>query len=629
MRNLLKKALYSIIRIKTSYRRAIFVSIDVFLWQISSLISIFILSDISNRELEPFWIVKIIPLISFPIYLITGQYKSITRYVQSFYFYRNIIRNLLIVILIKLIGYLFADLSKPSDLYLLLLLILSSFLTGGIRFILRDIIIYLRKFALPLGSNIAIYGAGEAGAQLIMSLKREGIHNKFYFFDDSPELWQRNLGGIKILPPSDLIRFKNKIDKVILAIPSLGVKRRKNILSNLEKQGFKVLQIPSLAQLASGKEKIESLKTIRIEDLLSRNSVASDNTALIPTIHGKNIFVSGAGGSIGSEICRQIIKLKPKKLIILDISEPSLYKIDKELINSDCLESYLGDSTDEKLIKDLFIKHKVEIVFHAAAYKHVPIVEANPIQGIYNNVLSTKVICQVSDEIGVEKVILLSSDKAVRPTNVMGASKRLAELIMQAYSQSRRSTINKLTLPSTCFAMVRFGNVLGSSGSVVPLFRQQISEGGPLSITHPEIIRYFMTVEEAVQLVLHASSLAKGGEVFLLDMGEPVKIFDLAKQMIRLSGNSVKDKSNPEGDIEILITGLRPGEKLYEELLIDAKSEPTKHNLIFKAMEKSISYDLLLLKLNELEKNLQNRNLEQTLKILKELVPEWVQEKYK
>ena len=334
-------------------------------------------------------------------------------------------------------------------------------------------------------------------------------------------------------------------------------------------------------------------------------------------------MVTGAGGSIGSELCRQIIKFKPSKLILFERSEISLYKINQELVipsnESISILPVLGCATNLKFVNKTILDNNIDFIFHAAAYKHVPLLEENALQGIYNNVFSTKCICMAAEKNkSIKGVILISSDKAVRPANIMGASKRLSELVVQAYAQKSQERIFK-----TCFSMVRFGNVLGSSGSVVPLFKKQIELGGHITITDPNVIRYFMTITEAAQLVLQASSLSKGGDVFLLDMGEPVKIKQLAEKMISLNSLTIKDKNNCDGDIEIVSTGLRPGEKLFEELLIDSECEKTTHPLIFKAKEKFIHYEILFPKLQLLEQYLLNFDTNASLELLNDLVEEW------
>ena len=385
--------------------------------------------------------------------------------------------------------------------------------------------------------------------------------------------------------------------------------------------GCSILEVPSIDALTSGRASIDALHPVAIEDLLGRDQAIPEQTLLSQAFTQKVVCVTGAGGSIGSELCRQILELKPKALLLLERSEPALYAIDQELTNRGLdgvkLLPVLGSASDEALVQLLFQREQVQVVVHAAAYKHVPLVEANPLAGIANNVFSTLVICQTAEALGLERVLLISTDKAVRPTNVMGASKRLAELVVQGAAQSSEKTF---------YSMVRFGNVLGSSGSVVPLFTKQIESGGPITLTHPDIVRYFMTIPEAAQLVLQAAGLATGGEVFVLDMGEPVRIHDLAQQMVKLSGLQLKDQANPDGDIEIVCTGLRPGEKLYEELLIDADAQPTSHPLIFCAQEACWPAAQLELCLKQMRQSLQHQDAAAVLNLLKKLVPEWQQD---
>ena len=397
------------------------------------------------------------------------------------------------------------------------------------------------------------------------------------------------------------------------------------MLQNLE---LPILDIPSIDEITKGKTKIDSLRPIPIEELLGREVIEAQSDLMNLAIKNKIIMITGAGGSIGSELCRQVIQHKPKKIVILEISEENLYKINEDLsqinINDVKLVSILGSSSNYKLVNKSIKDNNIDIIFHAAAYKHVPIVELNPIEGIKNNIFSTVAVCQASAENNIEKLILISTDKSVRPTNIMGASKRVAELIVQAYAEKESTFFKKdASYKKTLFSMVRFGNVLGSSGSVVLKFKEQIKHGGPITLTDPNIIRYFMTIKEAAQLVIQSSVLSEGGDIFLLDMGDPVKIYDLAKQMINLSGLSIKNENNKDGEIEIISTGLRPGEKLYEELLINAKSKPTSNPRIFKAYEDSIKYFVVEKILEDLKFHLENYNLEESLNILKELVPEW------
>jgi len=382
-----------------------------------------------------------------------------------------------------------------------------------------------------------------------------------------------------------------------------------------------------LRDIKEGKARIDDLKPVEIDDLLDRDLVKADKNIMLKSIEGFNICITGAGGSIGSELCKEILKLNPNKLVILERNEPFLYKIESELknVNQDKVEiiSYLGCAANKSLVNNVFKSNNIDIVFHSAAYKHVDIVQRNPVQGILNNISSTLNICYQAKKNELKKVILISTDKAVRPKNVMGASKRLCEMIIQAFSEQELNNDDSSKKHKIIFSKVRFGNVLGSSGSVVPLFKRQLEAGGPITLTHKEVVRYFMTINEAVQLVIQTAALAKGGDLFLLDMGKSVKIYDLAKKMIRLSGLTIKDENNPDGDVEIKITGLRPGEKLYEELLVEKNSESTIHPLIFKAQDQKINSSFLFQKLNELELALLSNNESISLKILSEIIPEW------
>ncbi len=563
------------------------------------------------------WLILAVVLIGIPLYAFTGQYKGLTRYVGSVAFYRLAGRNGLLVLLLAATGVMLQLSMPPRSSWILLWFLLTGF-TGSVRFGLRDILLNLRQSQHKKQLRVAIYGAGEAGAQLAAALRLAGNHKIVTFLDDNPDFWHRSVNSIPIQPPQILNRLASSIDQVLLAIPSLSRNELRRIVMEHQQHGIAVLQVPSVDDLTSGRARIDTLRSIAIEDLLGRDPVAAYPELLSAGIRGRVVCITGAGGSIGSELCRQLLALCPARLILLERSEPSLYAIEQELRplipEGVCLEALLGNAADTHFVQRVFADKTVELVFHAAAYKHVPLVEANPLAGLSNNVSSTLAVCRAASATGVLKVLLVSTDKAVRPTNVMGASKRLAELVVQA-SASESS--------DTCFSMVRFGNVLGSSGSVVPLFRRQIADGGPITLTHPEIIRYFMTIPEAAQLVLQASVFAEGGEVFLLDMGEPVRIKNLAEQMVHLSGLTLRDAGNPGGDIEIVCTGLRPGEKLYEELLIDAESKPTTHPLIYCAQERALCPNGLWPQLDALEEAIDAQDVERALSLLAALVPEW------
>ncbi len=558
------------------------------------------------------------------IYFFTGQYKSITSFIGSKSIYLIFLRNIFICSLLILNYKIFFDIYGSLESWFSIILF-NSFFSGGLRILLRDILLSIKskKDLINSSKNIIIYGAGINGAQLSKSLTLSKKYNVIGFLDLNKDLWGLEINGLKIFSP-DKLNLQNKENTIILlAKINLPISEKRKIFSYSKKYGLEVFERPNIENLVLNDNAINNLKKIEIEDLLCRKPIAPIRNLFGPEIENQIIFITGAGGSIGSEICKQLIVLKPKKLILLEISELNLYTITKDLSSqnhSTKIISILGSACDELLVEKTLSKYKVSILIHAAAYKHVPLVESNPLTGISNNFLSTKILCQSSIKYNVKKMILISSDKAVRPTNVMGASKRLSELIM-FYSSSSRS--NKKTL----FSMVRFGNVLGSSGSVVNLFKEQISKGGPITVTHKNINRYFMTIKEASQLVIQSIALAKGDDLFLLDMGDSIKIENLAKQMIYLSGLTIKDKNNPKGDIEIKITKLREGEKLYEELLINNNSLKTIHPRIFKSNDEFAENEGFEKFVTLLENYLKEQNSDKTLYYLEKLVPEWTRYK--
>jgi len=454
----------------------------------------------------------------------------------------------------------------------------------------------LKRAARP---KVLIYGAGRTGRQLVAAMANSHEMQVVGFLDDDDRLHGHVLNGQPIYNPADLANLASTltISDVFLAMPSLSRKRRNEILSQIRTARVAVRTLPSVTDLAQGKVSISDLRELDIDDLLGREPVTPNHILLAMNVRSKVVMVTGAGGSIGSELCRQILSVSPSKLLLIEQSEFALYGIHQELEEKlagreIALVPLLASVQDDDRMREIMSTWHPDTVYHAAAYKHVPLVEHNPAEGIKNNVFGTLRTAQAAAENGVSDFVLISTDKAVRPTNIMGASKRLAEMVLQALAA---------TNPGTKFSMVRFGNVLGSSGSVVPKFRQQIRDGGPITLTHPEITRFFMTIPEASQLVIQAGAMAKGGDVFVLDMGQSVKIMDLARRMIELSGLTVKDEENPDGDIEIETTGLRPGEKLYEELLIGDNPKPTSHPRIMKAHEDFLSWSDLEAKLNTLE----------------------------
>ena len=451
--------------------------------------------------------------------------------------------------------------------------------------------------------DIVIYGAGEAGRDLLEGLRNSHKYNVVAYVDDDSQLIGAYLLGKKIYAADELVSLVEELDiaQVFLAIPSISRAQKRQIIDKLSGIAIKIKELPSLEEIADEKVTVSSMRKVDILDVLDRQTVEPDAKLLQMNIKGKCVLVTGAGGSIGSELCRQVIKNQPKCLVLYELSEFALYSIHQELIikqaNTQAYQdikivAVIGNVTNESNLLRILKLHNIQTVYHAAAYKHVPMVEHNPFEGVINNTKGTYHCARAAIAANVETFVLISTDKAVRPTNVMGASKRLAELVCQALSQ---------TDSQTCISMVRFGNVLGSSGSVVPLFTKQIEQGKPITVTHPDVTRYFMTIPEAANLVIQAGAMASGGEVFVLDMGEPVKIVDLAHRMIHLSGFDIKDAAHPEGDIEVVFTGLRDGEKLYEELIIGEDNvESTDHPLIMQAIEHSFPLDELELVLFEL-----------------------------
>ena len=482
-------------------------------------------------------------------------------------------------------------------------------LCGGVRMLVRY---YIGLLLDKDNDSVLIYGAGSNGRQLAVMLKHSYRYRIRGFIDDNVKLHGSYLLGNKIFSPNDISRLVQKynVKVILLAIPSASRSKRKAIIDSLIPLKIKVQTIPDMEEILQGNAKIDELREVNIEDLLGREPVLPNKDLLQKNILHKAVMVTGAGGSIGSELCRQIILNEPNILILFEVSEFSLYSIHQELLEiakknnvvNTKIYPVLGNVQDIERLDRVLSHFSIDTIYHAAAYKHVPLVEYNMIEGVQNNVFGTYNVARCAAEHGVKSFVLISTDKAVRPTNVMGASKRMAELCLQALSDQLKDY-------QTCFSMVRFGNVLGSSGSVIPLFRKQILKGGPITITHPDIIRYFMTIPEAAQLVIQAGAMAKGGDVFILDMGEPVKIVDLAKNLIQLSGLSVKDENNPKGDIEITYTGLRPGEKLYEELLIGGDNvRKTSHPRIMTAEEVHLPFEQLSEILAELENSCRDAN---------------------
>ena len=586
-------------------RRLILIFVDIFLISATYKVGLIIYRINFNSQFYFFLL-----FLSIFIYIFTGQYRSITRYLDNKSLILLSLRTLIALIILK-----FTSIIYDSSFLIFLWLFISLSLIF-VRLAFKDLFFYFKSFNYKY-TKVAIYGAGEGGNQLLASLKLDKRFKVIYFFDDSEILQGRFINGIPIKDPMKIEIYNNDFEQLFIAIPSLNSKKLRSLLDDLPDLKMPVLKIPSVEEISSGKTLVNSLKPISLENILGRDPVKPNLNLIKEEIQNKIVCITGAGGSIGSEICKQVIKFNPKSLVILDISEYALYTIQQEIISIDPkikLYPILGNMVEKFFMEDLFKRININIIFHAAAYKHVPLVEENPFQGIYNNVYSTLNLCTFAQKFNVDHALLISSDKAVRPTNFMGASKRIAELIFQAYSSKSKGTK---------FCIVRFGNVLGSSGSVVPKFCKQIADGGPVTITHPEITRYFMTIKEATLLVIQSLCLSKGGDILLLDMGKQLKIRDLAIKMIKLSGLKIKDKENINGDIEITYEGLRPGEKLFEELLIDAEAKKTVNPKIFIAKEKSIDIDTLFEKLKNLESAISKNDFRNLINSVKEIVPEW------
>ncbi len=560
-----------------------------------------------------FWLILGSPIIAIPIFIRFGLYRAVVRYIGFKALWSIVSAVSLYALIWGVAGFMAAIDGIPRSVILInwLLAIISI---GGLRALARFVLTDVKIQSGENQKNVIIYGAGAAGRQLSVALAQSPEYIPVAFIDDSADLIKQQIGNIRVYAPSDtsMLIHRYKVGEVLLALPSASRQRRQQIIKELEPHPVFVRALPSVSDLAQGKIKIEDLREISIDDLLGRDSVQPNTSLLEGNIKDKVVMVTGAGGSIGSELCRQILSIGTSKLVLFEQSEVALYAIDKELSNKGVVYPILGSVTNQTRLEKVCQQFSVETIYHAAAYKHVPMVEFNSTEGIMNNVFGTFNCAQAAINSGVKTFVLISTDKAVRPTNTMGATKRSAELVLQALAKEQSATR---------FSMVRFGNVLDSSGSVIPLFRQQIQQGGPLTVTDKDIVRYFMTIPEAVELVIQAGAMAEGGEVFVLDMGEPVKIFDLATKMIHLSGLSVRDDTNPDGDIEISFTGLRPGEKLFEELLIGDNVSITKHAMIMQAQEDMLEWVQLKAILDDIQVALINHDQEQLRSLLIKIVP--------
>jgi len=552
-----------------------------------------------HPQWRPEWAALAAVTVALPIFITFGFYRAIFRY-AGWQASLTVVRAMaLYTVIYATVFSLLRVPGVPRSVGLIQPMLLFLAVAGS-RLLLRFWLGGMYRTILARGAlpKAMIYGAGRAGQQLAAALSTSLEIRVVGFLDDDAGLHGQTLNGLPVYPPDslpELVRIEG-VQEVLLAMPSASRQRRHEILESLRAQHVTVRLLPGVVELAQGKVAVSDLREPENEDLLGRAPVPPDAALMERNIRGKVVLVTGAGGSIGSELCRQIARLEPERLLLVEHSEYALYALDQELrrggFEATRLVPLLGSVRDAARMREILQTFRPQTVYHAAAYKHVPLVEHNPAEGIRNNVFGTQIVAEAAREAGVADFVLISTDKAVRPTNVMGASKRLAEMVLQAMAAAGGSTR---------FTMVRFGNVLGSSGSVVPLFRRQIKAGGPVTLTHPEVTRYFMTIPEAAQLVIQAGAMARGGEVFLLDMGEPVKIAELARRMIELSGLTVKDAEHPDGDIEIRIVGLRPGEKIFEELLIGDNPEPTAHPRILKAREEFLPRATLEARLAELQ----------------------------
>ena len=551
-----------------------------------------------NPQVAAFWPAFVVCVcVAVPIFGRLGLYRQVIRYMGNHAMIAVLKGTALAALAVAVVPYMLQLKGFPRSVPIIFWM-LALIYVSGTRFAVRSLI--QRQNRARMRDAVVIFGAGQKGVELARLLNQQDQYQPIAFLDSNPRLQKSSVDGIYVYPPEELPNLLRDSDvkQVLVAVGQDGRDRRE-ILDFLADFSVRVRLIPDISELVSGKQSLANLRDVGIEDLLGRTEVSALPHLLGRSVTQQTVMVTGAGGSIGSELCRQILRQQPKLLVLLDQSEFGLYQIHRELIAiaeaeqlSTPLATVLGSVTDSALLHRTFSRYGVETVFHAAAYKHVSLVENNVIQGLKNNTFGTLYCAQAAMDCGVKNFILISTDKAVRTSSIMGASKRLAELILQALQEESEET---------CFSMVRFGNVLGSSGSVVPLFSEQIDQGGPVTVTHPEVTRYFMSIPEAAQLVLQASSMAEGGDIFILDMGKPVKIIDLAHRMIHLKGYAIKGSDNPNGEIEIQFTGLKPGEKLHEELLVSGDVVGTDHPKIMRAEEGHVPWKELRGALNTLE----------------------------
>lgn len=653
MLRLAEKLRSRLVRLPRRQKRVIQVAADVLLVWLALWLAFFVRvgdPDFVQPLSGHAWLFGIAPLIAIPFFVRFGMYRAVMRYFGNDALMAIVKAVTLSALLLSLAVYWRTDVPKVIPRSMVFnYWWLSLLLIGGLRLVMRQYFMgdwfspdSLTKFkgrdaGLP---KVAVYGAGAAGNQLIAALRLGRAMRPVAFIDDDPNLFNRTIAGLRVYSPKHIQQMIDETgaDEILLAIPSASRGRRREVLETLEHFPLHVRSVPGFMDLASGKVKVEDIQEVDIADLLGRDAVPPQQALFEKCIRGKVVMVTGAGGSIGSELCRQILSNKPQTLLLFEHSEFNLYSIHIELERAIeraslpvKLVPILGSIRNPERLLDVMRTWQVETIYHAAAYKHVPMVEHNVAEGVLNNVLGTMNTAQAAVQAGVTNFVLISTDKAVRPTNVMGSTKRVAEMILQALSRETAPVLFNADgavhhVNKTRFTMVRFGNVLGSSGSVIPRFYQQIRNGGPVTVTHPKITRYFMTIPEAAQLVIQAGSMGQGGDVFVLDMGQPVRIAELAEKLIHLSGLSVRSEKCPHGDIAIEFTGLRPGEKLYEELLIGDNVSPTEHPMIMRADEEYFTWDALRSVLAKLLKAVEQDDYPQVRVLLREVVSGYVPE---
>lgn len=640
-----------LLTLERSQKRALQLVGDIGLIWVALSLAVWVQSGAGNPWVDYRWLYVAAPLIFIPVFVRSGMYRAVMRYFGNDALLTIAKAVSVAVAILWLIGSPLQSRWQPIELPLIFMIWMFSILfIGGLRLLMRHYFMGDWYFGSENGSLIphhvndrqpvAIYGAGSAGNQLLTALRMGRDMRPVAFIDDDKDIIDRVIAGLKVYSPQNIDRMirDTGASELLLAIPSASRSRKREILDYLQPFALHVRSVPGFMDLASGKVEVSDIQEVDVADLLGRDAVPAHEALLHRCIAGQSVMVTGAGGSIGGELCRQILALAPKTLVLYEHSEFNLYAIHEELtalankkaVNVNIVP-VLGSIRRYSRLTNVLAHWNIKTVYHAAAYKHVPIVEQNISEGILNNVVGTLNLARAAIENGVANFVLISTDKAVRPTNVMGATKRLAEMILQALSKVQSldsfSKQGAAQINRTRFTMVRFGNVLGSSGSVIPRFREQILHGGPVTVTHPNITRYFMTIPEAAQLVIQAGSMGRGGDVFLLDMGESVRILDLAKKMIHLSGLSIKDQEAPHGDIAIEFSGLRPGEKLYEELLIGANSEPTEHPMIMRAHEDFLEWAVLQDVIDEILASVESYDYSAVRKLLRETVQGYVPEK--